>query len=399
MSLPTADEYFDKIHRIISVLDEENIKIITTMKKFGPRNLQQVSRKSKVPYPTVYTRVNKLEGEKLLDTWTYPNFSKIGMARAMVYITPAPGRELLAKEGLKVSGYWLRIIRCSGECNGFYSLHSVPSENRQDFEQYLEQLVVSGLASEYRIFWLGEVAINIPNFEYFDLKKKTWRFNWPLWLKMFRDESRMPKVDEREQGKVNFDKKDLLILKELMKNARKKLSEFAELIGVTLPAAKYRFDNIVKKGLIQDYVIQILPYAPEISDLFEVRLDFRDENVLTANEKILGRLPFVMQYSRIRGSNSISVRVYLLRSETNNLLTMLSALVRRKILDRFSYVVLVPTTIESQTFSYEYFNNESGWHYDNREYLGTLRKLLSSFEKGEDQVPMFPQPAEITIML
>ncbi len=66
MSIPTADEYFDRIHRVISVLDDENIKIINTMKKHGPRNLQDVSRKSGVPYPTVYTRVNKLESQGLL---------------------------------------------------------------------------------------------------------------------------------------------------------------------------------------------------------------------------------------------------------------------------------------------------------------------------------------------
>jgi len=69
MSLPTADEYFDRIHRITSLLDEENIKIISAMKKYGPRNLQHISRKSGVPYPTVYTRVTKLEGEGLLQTW------------------------------------------------------------------------------------------------------------------------------------------------------------------------------------------------------------------------------------------------------------------------------------------------------------------------------------------
>src|SRR6266571_6608092 len=140
LSIPTADEYFDRIYRIMSVLDEENIKIISAMKKFGPRNLQHISRRSKVPYPTVYTRVNKLEDEEILRTFAYPNYSKIGMARALVLLTPANGRELLAKEALKIPGYWIRIIRCSGECNGYYSLHTIPADNRQDFERYIEQL-------------------------------------------------------------------------------------------------------------------------------------------------------------------------------------------------------------------------------------------------------------------
>ena len=75
-----ADEYFQRIHQIMSLLDDENVEIIGAMKKFGPRNLQSIARKSGVPYPTVYTRVNKLGTQGLLDTWTYPNLAKIGLA-------------------------------------------------------------------------------------------------------------------------------------------------------------------------------------------------------------------------------------------------------------------------------------------------------------------------------
>ncbi len=381
--------YFENIHRIISALDGDNIKIIRAMKKFGPRNLQHISRKSGVPYPTVYTRVNKLEEQKLLHTWAYPNFSKIGLARAMVLLTPVPGRELLAKEALKIPGYWLTTIRCSGECNGYYSAHGVPAENRQDFEHYLDQLIPQGLAAGYRIFWLGEHHPNILNFDYYELKKQVWKFPWAMWLKQFTEERKREKGEEGEEEKGSFDKNDLLILKELNKDARKKLTEFAKMIGVTLPAAKYRFDNIVRKGLIQDYVICALPYSPEISELYEVRFDFKGENVMDSREKLLRELPFVLGYSRIKGADSITARVYLPRGEVNNLLTLLSALVRRKVLDRFSYLALDYMTIENQTFSYEYFENGSGWRYENRSHLDSLRKLASNVEREEAQPVSF----------
>jgi len=397
LSLVTATEHFERIHRIISVLDEENLKIINTMKKYGPRNLQQVSRKSGVPYPTVYTRVNRLANQKLLYTYAYPNFSKIGLARAIVLLTPSPGRELLAREALKIPGYWLSIVRCSGECNGYYSLHAIPADNRPDFEQYLDQLIPSGLANSYRIFWLGEYNA-VASFEYFDLKKRVWKFPWTSWLKLFLEEKKREKPEEQDSRKDSFDKNDLLILKELMKDARKKLSEFARLIGVTLPAAKYRFDNIVRKGLIKDYIINVLPYSPVISELMEVRLDFKSESLLAAKEKLLQGLPFVMSYSKIRGANSITTRIYLPRSELSNLLTLLSTLVRRDILDRFSYLTLDPMTIENQTFSYEYYDDESGWSYDNRQYVDSLRKLVSSFEKEEFRIPSF-QTGEVAPIL
>src|SRR2546425_1084488 len=111
-----------------------------------------------------------------------------------------------------------------------------------------------------------------------------------------------------------------------MKDARKKLSELSQMIGMTLPAAKYRFDNLARRGFLQDYVIQVLPYPPEISDLYEVRLDFGEHKAMIAKENFLKRLPFVLNYSRIKGTNSITIRVYLPRTEVNNLLTLLSAL-------------------------------------------------------------------------
>ncbi len=380
------------------MLDEENIRIIKTMKKFGPRNLQQISRRSGVPYPTVYTRVNRLEEQRLLHTRAYPNFSKIGLSRAMALLTPVPGRELLALEALKVPGYWLTVIRCSGEYNGYYSLHGVPAENRQDFEQYLDQLIPLGIATSYRVFWLEEYNSNIPNFDYYDQERKTWKLSWLAWLKQLSEEKKREKAGEKDVQRVPFDKNDLLILKELMKDARKKLSEFAKLIGVTLPAAKYRFDNIVRKGMIHDYAIHVLPYSPDISDLYEVKLDFSGENAMVSREKLLRDLPFVLGYSLLKGTSSITARVYLPRGEMNNLLTLLSALVRRKVLDHFSYLVLDPMTIENQTFSYEFYEDEAGWFYDNRQYLDALRKLVSSFEKEEVRMPSF-QTGEVAPIL
>src|SRR2546422_10821173 len=99
--------------------------------------------------------------------------------------------------------------------------------------------------------------------------------------------------EEKESSKDDFDKNDLLILKELMKDARKKLSELSQMIGMTLPAAKYRFDNLARRGFLQDYVIQVLPYPPEISDLYEVRLDFSEHKAMIAKENLFKRLPFV----------------------------------------------------------------------------------------------------------
>src|SRR5207249_11845593 len=80
---------------------------------------------------------------------------------------------------------------------------------------------------------------------------------------------------------------------------------------------------------------------------------------------------------------------------------MLSALVRGDAIDRFSYMLLDPMTIQSQTFHYKAFDDKSEWRYDTHEYLAARRILASSLDKAEHPAVTF-QPSKglpISILL
>ncbi len=352
------------------------------MKEEGPRNLQNIARASKIPYTTVYSRVTKLEREGLLSTRIHPNYSRIGLSQANIYATPFPGRELLAREALRIPGYWLKIARCIGECNGYFSLAALPSANQKDFEEYLDQLVVRGIIRNVRISWLGESASPLPNFEYYDLAKKAWKFEWKEWLTIMKRRDRRT-VKPSKIATASFDKRDLIILRELVKDARTTLAALAKLLSITLPAAKYRFEGLLEKGLVEDYIINILPFAPDISDLSEVRLDFKDETVMKNVETVLAELPFVLTYTPLKGLNSVTVRMYIPRIELNSLFTFLSESVRQNVLTNYSYLQLDPMAMQAQTFAYKDYTDGSGWTYDNRKYLDMVDNLVSNWPKRE----------------
>jgi len=385
LSTISADDYFDRIHRIVSVLDAENILILRTMKQYGPRNLLEIARKAKLPYTTVYSRVTKLEKLGALNTRINPNYSKIGLARAMVLATPLLGREMLTREALKIPGYWLRIVRSIGDCNGYFSLHAVPLSNRRDFEIYLDQLVSRGVVKNHQIFWLGESYSPLPNFDYYSIKDRAWRFDWKAWSKVSDASTELEHKRQAQVEASRFDKKDLIILKEMVKDAKTTLASLTKLLAMTLPAAKYRFDRLSANGFIEDYVIGMLPYAPDISTLCEVRLDFFKENLLAKVEKLFSRLPFVLSYSRILGLNSIAARIYIPARETINLLTFLSSMVKEGVLSTYYYMQLEPLTIQAQTFAYKDYDDKSGWRYDNRTYLETLDNLTTNWSKRETE--------------
>jgi DNA-binding Lrp family transcriptional regulator len=376
---------------MISALDETNFRIIQGIRDYGPRNLQRIARKAKIPYPTVHARVSKLEKEGILRTWASPSYSKIGLIRATVLLTPTPGMDPVAGEALKIPGYWLRIMRCMGECNGYYSVHAIPEANRSDFQQYLDHLVATNVARDYRIYWLEDQHTSIPNFEYYDTSIGKWRFAWEAWLQQLSNHrpSKPARTELQNLSKPPFDKKDLIILKELMKNARITLADLAKILGTTVPGAKYRFDKIRERELLQEFVVEFLPYAPEISDLYDVRLDFNSETSLHSKKNDFLALPFTLHQSRIRGMNSVAARVYLPRGEMSNLYILLSRLVRNGTLTNFTYLLLDPLSIKAQTFSYEYYDDKQGWHYDNNVYFSTLQNLLTTSEGKEMQQVVF----------
>ncbi len=353
------------------------------MKEHGPRNLLEIARKAKLPYTTVYNRVTKLESQGVLKTWIYPNYQKIGLSRAVVVVTPHPGKEVFAREALKVPGFWLKIARCLGDTNGYYSQHAVPTANRQDFELYLEQLLEREVIKKYRIHWLGESGFPLTNFDYYRAKDRSWKFDWRGWLeKLTTGRTRAEPAKQATSQPDSFDKRDLVILKELTKDARTTLADLSKLLSLTLPATKYRFDKLVARGLVQEYVIDLLPFAPQISKLVDLRLDFKNGSMRTF-ENALPDLPIVQSYSLIAGLNSMTVRVYLPQVEVGNLFVFLSLLVSRGVLTNYSYLIIDPMTIQSQEFAYKEYKDETGWNYNSREYMKTVDNLMPKWTKTE----------------
>jgi len=127
------------------------------------------------------------------------------------------------------------------------------------------------------------------------------------------------------------------------------------MLGITLPATKYRFDHLVEAGYVEDYVTSLLPFIPDVSDLCEVILDFTDEESMRNAMRILSETLVVVTLTPVRGLYSMSVRIYLPPSEMNNLLGYLASLVKESVLAGYAYPRLDPSTQQGQTFAYKYY--------------------------------------------
>src|SRR5208337_4792846 len=89
------------IREIIKQLDATNIKILSAMWKFGPRNLLEVSRQTGIPFTSVYHRIERLESKSGALAYVVPKLSRLGMVRVVVLATARLGCEEAVTQALK----------------------------------------------------------------------------------------------------------------------------------------------------------------------------------------------------------------------------------------------------------------------------------------------------------
>jgi DNA-binding Lrp family transcriptional regulator len=353
------------IREIIKQLDATNIKILSAMWKFGPRNLLEVSRQTGIPFTSVYHRVAKIESKSNRVASLIPQHSKLGLMRTVVLVHASPGAEERVSDALKLPNFWRSVNRCEGTFTHL-SVQLIPVQFVKQFRTYLKQLVEAGLITEYKVIPTGQYVPNFPDFKYYNSVRNEWTFDWPGWSSALRNEPTRT-IEDPKDYTIQASKKDILIVKELEKNARTSLADMGPLLGMSLQGVKYHFDNkLVPAGIVNQFAFDVWPYPEEVSAYHEIMLSF------TSSEAMNG---FFLGVSKVLNENALMVRTYILQNQVSNMFDFLSQLARDGILETYSSVRQDFSSREAQTISYELFDDEKGWTFDLDKCLSGLGKL------------------------
>ena len=134
----------------------------------------------------------------------------------------------------------------------------------KDFESFVETLLETGLARSAEMNW-STCFQGIPiKSRWFSKEDSAWTFNWDEWIKEVETiEGELPyTLIEPEDWPIKADKEDLLIIKELEKNARATMREISKTLGIPLSTIKYHYHNhVVKNGLIENYHLEFIPFS------------------------------------------------------------------------------------------------------------------------------------------
>ncbi|MGD8505798.1 MAG: hypothetical protein PVF15_03950 [Candidatus Bathyarchaeota archaeon] len=367
-------EDFEWMIHYLKMLDPVNGKIFAGLSRCGPRNTSLLARSLKLPATTVAFRIKKLIKQGHLVVRAVPNLSKLGLMKAVLIAGPAGGLEEKLRAAVGNIDYWTYITKCYGKLNGIYALFAFPAEHKDKFEAYLEEAVRRKAMSSYVFFWTTNLCQVPPNFDWFDFRSKAWKFPWRQWINEVVEASEeLPEsLVEPKKYSIMIDKIDLFLSKELERDAFVEFTEMAEALKMSPQGVRYRYyKHLMKHGLIADYEIAILPYPLLVSDFCSFIVHFQNERALAKFSNTLSNKPFIKNYAKIIGRNSLLMHSYTPKTEFPNFIEALNSLAKKNVVVDFFYVNLDIPSFKRQTTSYEFFNDKS-WLFDYRSKVGKL---------------------------
>lgn len=368
-------DWHSQIEEITKQLDQTNIKILSALWKFGPRNLLEVSRRTRIPFTSVYHRVGKLEAKTGSVARLVPKISKLGMVEMIVLMAARPGLEDKVTAALRIPNLW-RSVTSSEAPFTHHSVHAVPINFVKDFRKYMGRLSEMKLITHQRIIPVGDYVPNFPNFSYYNSITKEWRFEWNKWLSALKRSKPTKTIEDPDDYPMVADKKDLLVVKELEKNARTSFAAMSPMLGISLQGVKYHYDKkLLPSGIVQHFELQVTPYPTEVSAYHEVMLEFTNRLSMNRFFSLLGELFFVLGVTKILRTNSLLVRTYVPQSQLHSMFDFFSQMARLHILESYSAVRLNLAGRKMQQIPYELFDDERGWTFDLRTCVSKLSKL------------------------
>ena len=367
-------DYHKGIKEITKRLDRTNVKILSAMWRHGPRNLLEVSRRTGIPFTSVYHRVGKLEAKSKRVVALIPQVSGLGLVTVAVLVAANAGCEDKVTSALKIPKYYRYVNQCEGTFTHF-SIQLVPIKSLKHFKKYIKRLQEIGLATKSTIIPMGEYVPNLPNFDYYNPINSEWTFQWGRWLAAL-NKAPTRTIEDPASYAIRADKKDMLIVRELEKDGRKSFAELAPLLGISLQGVKYHYDKkLIPTAIVKYFGFDILPYPEEVAACHEILLSFRNAREMNAFYSLVKDLFFVLGVTKVLHENALLIRTYTLQNHAQSLFDFLSEMAREGHVQ--SYSAMRENLVERhvQTISYDLYDQEAGWDFDLKKCLAELSKL------------------------
>ncbi len=230
-------------------------RIISAIGSVGPRNVALISRMTGVHQETIRYKIKKRFASRGFKFQAEVDFAKLGLTLhwgtfqvSPLYYSSAPG----LFRALNKAGYLIHFSKILPQGH-FVALFALPDGKGPDYARFLESLKRRKILVDFQ---LDEVLIERhkpmdPKF--YNFQSDRWEVDW----QKVRASPGIPLPGEKKHAKQEADEIDMLIIKELQKDALQHVVGIAKKLKVHEKTMEYHYrTHVTKLGLIPRYRVR-----------------------------------------------------------------------------------------------------------------------------------------------
>jgi DNA-binding Lrp family transcriptional regulator len=361
-----------------------DIHIVGALGTYGPRNILKISRILGIPEATIRYRIRRLRDKGLLYLHTNIYHTNLGLKKTILFAKFNPDYESYMNDFLSIVDYWVYLKKVHGNKNMYHALYISPVEYMDELRRFIREMEKLDIIKEPLL--LNSTCFhNVnPSSDWYDLKQGVWTFNWDtLEDEIDNASEEVPFTLEDPKGYPMLgDWHDIMILKELEKDATRSYHDIAKMLNTTPQNIFYHYKkHIVGRRLIEDFQVFLLKFPMEVSYYIHAILEFSSRSMLRKVANAFRNKPFTNVLGKIIGEDKLYCVMTVPSHQFVNLFNKLDELVAEGYISDYQYwVAHYLDWWRRQTIAYKNYV-DGRWSYPHEEYMNELYRIHEDAKK------------------
>ena len=220
-------------------------RIISAIGSAGPRNVAEIARLTGVHQETIRYKIKKRFGRLGFKFHAEVDYAKLGLTPHWSSLDFAETHYDMAPQiltALNQVGYLVYFGKLIPQGN-FYALFTLPENTADQYREFLSGLVDEKILANFT-FEESLVSRHKPmDARFFNFRSGRWEIEWSQVPKR----ASVPLPSSTKSRAEDFDRYDLLIIKELQKNSLQHLTGIARSLKVHQKTLEYHYRTHVQK--------------------------------------------------------------------------------------------------------------------------------------------------------
>ncbi|HIQ03097.1 MAG TPA: ArsR family transcriptional regulator [Desulfurococcales archaeon] len=352
------------ISALLSEIDVPNATILKAIWRYGPRNISQISRVTKLPRSTITYRLQRLLRVGLRIEPVL-RLSALGYEVVYAEIKPAKGKLIEAyKELNREFTRSIGITLTPGHNIQVKIL--IPKGGKDLALEFLEKLRERGVIDEYSYSICDEeIVTTIVDDRDYNPQIQYYTYDWESWFNEVLKAPSEPILLVDTYIEEPLDQIDYLVLQLLYKNPLIDYVEMGRLVNINYQTLRYHYlKHIEGRKVIIGWAPIILPAPLEKSHYLILNATFY--GVKEANKYINAMYMHapILSICKVKGENTFKFSIFIPRQEEVKFIWFHEALMQQKIIKDYEVLTLIPESVQT-----------------NRSFLKPPEELTKLYEK------------------